>query len=263
MTGRRLGIMAHCEAETVVGRRKTGQNDAMRQIGKSLLRSNAFQSSASALIDGWLRLTWHLNREVAESADHRDVIGDDWPVILALWHGQQLLAPYAAPKEQNFVSLVSRSADAEINARVIRRNGHAVVRGSGGRDRQAAAHKGAVSATLALCNALREGTSVVMIADISKGEPRKAGEGIVRLARMSGRPIVPMAIGTSRYHVIEKAWDKTTINLPFGRRCLKLGDPIYVPADADDAMLQAKREEVTEVMNRITAEAYRAVEGGA
>jgi hypothetical protein len=55
-----------------------------------------------------------------------------------------------------------------------------------------------------------------MIADISKGESRQAGEGIVRLAKISGRPIVPVALATSRRNVLERTWDKTTINLPFG-----------------------------------------------
>ena len=41
--------------------------------------------------------------------------------------------------------------------------------------------------------------------------------GIVTLARLSGRPIVPVALATSRRKVLEKTWDKTTINLPFGR----------------------------------------------
>jgi lysophospholipid acyltransferase (LPLAT)-like uncharacterized protein len=69
---------------------------------------------------------------------------------------------------------------------------------------------------IAMRNALRDGVNVVMIADISKGEPRQAGEGIVRLAKISGRPIVPVALTTSRRYVLEKTWDKTTINLPFG-----------------------------------------------
>jgi lysophospholipid acyltransferase (LPLAT)-like uncharacterized protein len=43
----------------------------------------------------------------------------EFPAIFALWHGQHLLVPYASPRDRKFVTLVSRSADAEINARVI------------------------------------------------------------------------------------------------------------------------------------------------
>ena len=63
-----------------------------------------------------------------------------------------------------------------------------------------------------------------MIADIPHGTPREAGLGIVTLARLSGRPIVPWRIATSRRKVLEKSWDKTTINLPFGRCAIVVGD---------------------------------------
>ncbi|MAY62065.1 MAG: hypothetical protein CML29_07620 [Rhizobiales bacterium] len=228
-------------------------------LGKTILRSDGFQNVASAVLERWLRFTWNTNSEVAESDDAYAHLADHWPAIYALWHGQQLMSPYAAPRGLPFKSLVSRSADAEINARVIERTGHGVIRGSGGRNPRAAGRKGAVSATKAICETLRQGSGVVMIADISKGEPRKAGEGIVRIARISGRPIIPVAIATSRYHVVEKSWDRTTINLPFGKRCLKLGEPIYVTSREDEPAMRLK---VTEELNRVTREAYQAVEGG-
>jgi len=252
--------MGDIDAQAVVRRKKTRQNGSMRQLGKKILRSDRFQRIASAILAAGFHLTWSSSKQVADSDDHREIIGDDWPVILAMWHGQQFLAGYAAPPEQQFVSLVSRSADAEINARIIERIGHGVVRGSGGRVPDAAGKKGAISATKALCRALAEGTSVVMIADISKGKARQAGVGVVRLAKMTGRPIVPMAVATSNYHVLEKTWDKTTINLPFGRRCLKLGHPIYVSSNANEEELAAARTEVTRSLNEATKLAYQSVE---
>ena len=230
----------------------------MRHLGKTILRSDGFQNAASVILERWLRFTWDSNKPVAESDDPREKLEGHWPVIYALWHGQQLLSPYAAPPDLPLKSLVSRSADAEINARVIERIGHGVIRGSGGRDRRVSAAKGAISATKAICETLRDGSSVVMVADISKGEPRKSGEGIVRVARISGRPIIPVAVATSRHHVIEKSWDKTTINLPFGKRCLKLGEPIYVATREDEPSMRLK---VTEELDRVTREAYQAVEG--
>ena len=77
---------------------------------------------------------------------------------------------------------------------------------------------------IALKRALDGGKNVAMIADIPHGTPREAGLGIVTLARLSGRPILPIALATSRRKVIEKSWDKTTINLPFGRASLTVGD---------------------------------------
>ncbi len=67
---------------------------------------------------------------------------------------------------------------------------------------------------------------------------RVAGLGIVKLAQHSGRPIYPVAIATSRRIVLDN-WDRTAINLPFGRVAMVAGEPIYVPRDADDATLEA------------------------
>jgi lysophospholipid acyltransferase (LPLAT)-like uncharacterized protein len=100
-----------------------------------------------------------------------------------------------------------------------------------------------------------------MIADISHGTRREAGLGVVMLAKFSGRPIVPLAVATSRRHVIEKSWDKTTINLPFGRRAVVMGEPIHVPSDATPEELETKRAIVTAALDAATAEAYRIVDG--
>jgi lysophospholipid acyltransferase (LPLAT)-like uncharacterized protein len=231
-----------------------------RRLGKKLLQSEWVQRSGSALINWALGATWRSNRDSPESTDWEALLDGEFPAIFALWHGQHILIPYAGPRDRKFVSLVSRSVDAEINARVIERAGFEVIRGSGGRDHGAMSRKGGVRALFAMRDALKRGVNVVMIADISKGEVRQAGEGIVTLARISGRPIVPVALTTSRRYVMDKTWDKTTINLPFGRRCLKLAPPIRVPADAGKQEIAAARAQVTAELNRITDEAMRAVE---
>jgi len=112
-----------------------------------------------------------------------------------------------------------------------------------------------------LKRALASGKNACMIADIPNGTPREAGLGVVLLAKLSGRPIFAVALATSRRKVLEKSWDKTVINLPFGRSAMTFGDPIFVDADADDAEMERKRQEVTAQLNAATAKAYRLVDG--
>ena len=113
--------------------------------------------------------------------------------------------------------MVSRSADAELNAMVVEKFGIEAVRGSGGRDHSRHLDKGGARALIALKKALDAGKNVAMIADIPHGKPREAGMGVILLARLSGRPIIACAVTTSRRKVLERTWDKTTIGLPFGR----------------------------------------------
>ena len=72
---------------------------------------------------------------------------------------------------------------------------------------------------------------------------RVAGLGVVKLAQYSGRPIYAVAIASSRRIELDN-WDRTAINLPFGRIAMVASEPIYVARDADDADLEAARQHV-------------------
>lgn len=240
-----------------------GETFNRRRLSKRLLQSELVQKAGSALIGWTLGSIWRSNRDNGSSTDWEAMLEGEWPAIFALWHGQHLLVPYASPSDRKFTSLVSRSADAEINARVLARAGIDVIRGSGGRESSRTdTGKGGVKALISMRTALKQGVNVVMIADISKGKPRQAGEGIVTLAKISGRPIVPVALATSRRRVLEKTWDKTTINLPFGTRSVRLAPPIYVAAKANEQEMADARLKVTAELNRVTNEAMYAVGEG-
>ena len=89
--------------------------------------------------------------------------------------------------------------------------------------------------------ALDEGACVCMTADISNLAARRAGLGIVTLARASGRPIVPVAYATSR-RIDVKSWDRVDDQPALQpRRAAPSASWSQVPDDADDALLEAKR----------------------
>lgn len=231
----------------------------LRSISKTILRSNFFQTIAARLLYFVLWFIYKTNKPDADVRKQEEIAFSNEPCIFVLWHGQHLLSPFFAPRGRKFTALVSKSADAEINARILKLAGHGVVRGSGGRVREAAHEKGGVSATLALKNKLKAGENIAVIADVSKSEPRKAGRGVVSLAKISGRPIVPLAMATSRFKIIEKSWDKTTINKPFGKAGARVGNPIFVPSDCSAEELDLYRKKVDDELNRVTIEAYGVV----
>jgi lysophospholipid acyltransferase (LPLAT)-like uncharacterized protein len=86
--------------------------------------------------------------------------------------------------------------------------------------------------------------------------------GVVKLAQHSGRPIYAAALATQ--HRIElDNWDRTAINLPFGRIAMVAADPIYVAKDADTATLETTRQQVESALNRATSRAYAIADGQA
>ncbi len=79
--------------------------------------------------------------------------------------------------------------------------------------------------------------------------------GIVTLARMSGRPIVPLAVATGRFITLP-TWSRFTVNLPFTKLAMVAGEPIHVPRDADEAAMEECRQRVEAGMNAATGRAY-------
>jgi hypothetical protein len=96
-----------------------------------------------------------------------------------------------------------------------------------------------------------------MTADVPK-RSRVVGLGIIMLARESGRPIMPFAMATSRF-IRLKNWDRTTINLPFGRGALVGIEEINVPPNADAATMEQLRQKLENILNEATRRAYAIV----
>jgi hypothetical protein len=110
---------------------------------------------------------------------------------------------------------------------------------------------------IAMMRALKEGEMVVLTADVPK-IARVCGLGIVTLAQRSGRPVVPVAVVTSR-RIDFRSWDRASLGLPFGRGAMVLGEPVHVAADANDEALEAARRAVEAGLDRVHARAYALV----
>jgi lysophospholipid acyltransferase (LPLAT)-like uncharacterized protein len=224
-----------------------------RRIG----RQRWAKLTVGVLAAEYLRFVGKTTRFQLEPADIYARGEADMPIILAFWHGQHLLAPMARRIEHRVNMLVSRHRDGEINAIAARRLGVGTIHGSGNHG-GGFVHKAGVAAFQAMLDSLADGASIALSADVPK-VARVAGLGIIKLAQVSGRPIYPSAIATSRRYVVDN-WDRTTINLPFGRGAGVAAEPISVPADADDAGLEAARRLLEDRLNAATRRAYELVD---
>lgn len=224
---------------------------------KRIVASPVFLSAAGSVAAWYLRLVWHSSRRTIEPATIYDTV--QVPAIIAMWHGQHFLSPFIKKAEARLRAkvLISRHRDGELNARAAEKLGIGTIRGSGSHTGEFH-RKGGAAAFGLMVDALADGYNMALTADVPKVS-RVAGMGVVKLAQYSGRPIYPMAIASSN-RIDLKNWDRTAINLPFGRIAFVAGDPIYVARDADDATLQATRLKVEQELNRVTARAYAIVD---
>jgi lysophospholipid acyltransferase (LPLAT)-like uncharacterized protein len=231
-----------------------------RKIVRRITHSRAFQYALGTGGAHYLRLVWATSRVTMEPPDLYELIEPELPVIIAMWHGQHFMVPFIRRDHPNHRAkvLISRHRDAEINAIAAERLGIGTIRGSGDQgvrfDR-----KGGVGAFVAMLDALREGYTVAMTADVPK-IARVVGEGIIRLAALSGRPLAALAFATSR-RIELKTWDHAALNLPFGRLAIVGGPLIRVPSDADAAALEQCRAKLEADLNAVTKRAYAIVDG--
>jgi lysophospholipid acyltransferase (LPLAT)-like uncharacterized protein len=94
-----------------------------------------------------------------------------------------------------------------------------------------------------LTRALRSGHEVVVVPDGPRGPREVLKPGVIALARLSGAPIVPVAVGASREWRL-RSWDEFRIPRPFARCVVRFGEPIHVSRAADRAGEEAARKEV-------------------
>lgn len=221
----------------------------LKKIGQSALVQRLVGEGLAL----WLRFIRATSRFSDSPADLYGPIRDHYPYIVAMWHGQHFLVPFMRREGHEFRILISRHGDGEINAVAVTRLGLGLIRGSGGKATRQF-HKGGPAALREMVATLKSGVSVGVTADV----PRTggiAGLGIITLARLSGRPIVPVAAITSNFIQLS-TWDKAVVNLPFSRGAFVVGDLVHVPPDADKAMMEAKRRELEEALDRVHRQAY-------
>jgi lysophospholipid acyltransferase (LPLAT)-like uncharacterized protein len=224
---------------------------------KRLGRQRWLQVTAGVLAAEYMRLVFKTTRYIIDPPDGYARIDANLPIILAMWHGQHFMGAFMRRPGDRGKALISRHRDAEINAIAAERLGIELIRGSGDVGGEFI-RKGGLGAFQALLASLQAGDSVALTADVPK-IARRAGRGIVMLARESGRPIFPVALATSRRYVLDN-WDRTTINLPFSRGAAVCGEPVHVPADADNGALEQYRRQVEDNLNAATARAYALVD---
>ena len=154
-----------------------------------------------------------------------DFIGEEHPrgywqkretVILAFWHDQLLLMVegYRGPGAR---ILISASKDGELIARTMRHFGQGAVRGSSSR--------GGRQAFRELLELSRQPYDLVFTPDGPKGPRHQVKEGVVQLARISGRPVIPMAFAAGRGHRFN-SWDRFLFPYPFARAVYSFGPAV-------------------------------------
>lgn len=187
---------------------------------------------------------------------HNEVIGDEqlkqvWAqgerAIISFWHDQLLLMVFGYPGKGAKL-LISASKDGELLARTMKYFDQDTVRGSSSRGGRAAFKE--------MLNLSHVDADIVLTPDGPKGPRRELKDGVVQLARLSGRPVIPMAFACSRGHRFH-SWDRFLFPYPFARGVYSFGAPIYFNKQAG---VESFRNELKIAMQRNLQQAEKRLE---
>ena len=220
----------------------------------SVINKQRLNRLAGRLAAHYVRWVYRSSNPLVSKEELRDNVEKVHPCIFAFWHGQFMLIPAFSPVEYPVANMVARHGDAELIGEVLKSFDHmSLIRGSGSGGRQK--RHGGTTALRESLRRLESNVSIAMTADVPPGPPRVAGEGIVKLAQMSGRPIIPVAAASSRFRTL-RTWSRMTVNLPFSDIIIRTGEPIHVPADLDNGEVETYRQLVESSLNATTRQAY-------
>ncbi len=216
---------------------------------KRLTRSPVVEALAAWLIALMIRLVQLTSRwKVVGGEDLQERLDRGEALIGCFWHGRLMMMPYLWRRGRRMNVLISHHRDGRLIARAIRHFGLRTVAGSSSR--------GALAGTRELLHLLRAGESIGITPDGPRGPRMRAAPGVVRLAALSGVPIIPASFSAYRRRVLS-SWDRFVLALPFTRGVYVIGDPMTIPRDANAAALEQARRDLEDRLNALTAEADR------
>jgi lysophospholipid acyltransferase (LPLAT)-like uncharacterized protein len=209
---------------------------------KRLLRSRLTTAIVSATAALYLHVAFRTTRWELDGAETDIRLLATEPVILAFWHERLLLMPMlwrltsdgsrGGPKAD---VLISRHHDGLLIARTMAWFGARAVHGSSASQKSGRIkERGGAAALRRLAGSLELGRHVLVTPDGPRGPARSAKPGLVRLAILSGRPILPAA-AISTPHLRLPTWDRMMVPLPFARGRLTLGSVVRFDPPASAA----------------------------
>lgn len=206
---------------------------------KKLLRSVAAQAFLGWLLGAYIRLIletvrWrHENLECVEP-----VLAGESGAIALFWHGRVPLCLAVAPQwwRKRTRAFVSPSADGQFIATALEMAGFPAIRVSSAKKGDSAKARQAVAAIREAVTWVSGGGALVVTPDGPRGPNEVIAPGALQIAKRSGQPVFLMGIAANPASQA-RTWDKVMFALPFGRGSVVWDGPLYVPPDADEAVI--------------------------
>ena len=196
-----------------------------------------FFYSVSYFIFGTARVR-HYNKKHFD-----DLVFDGKSIIVACFHQGILFLPFFLRHDYygKRIAMVSSSTEGDYIAGAMKLFGQDAARGSSTR--------GGKKALQVMTDMLNDGHSKeeahhgLITVDGPKGPAHEVKMGVVKLAKETGLPIVPMNWYANPSITLNN-WDQTMLPCPFSKLRVAYGAPIYVTEDACPETMEKIRQEI-------------------
>jgi lysophospholipid acyltransferase (LPLAT)-like uncharacterized protein len=214
-------------------------------------KPNGLQRVAARLIYGLIRGV-SLTVRYRWDGDPGKLAADGHPYIFCIWHNRLPLSiviyrryMVAMKRPAQMAALVSASRDGALLSRVLELLQVQPVRGSSSR-------RGA-QALLELNSWLERGYDVAITVDGPRGPRYQVKPGVIGLAQVTGRVIVPASYSVTRKWTL-KSWDRFQIPKPFATCTIRFGEPMRIDRDASDETRERSRRELERRLLELTVD---------
>ncbi len=197
-------------------------------------------SYGGLLIVKALSLTYRVR--IYDPQKELDIIEKFKSIIYASWHQRFFPGISFFSSRKPISIMISQSRDGDFISRIVTLLGWAPVRGSSTR--------GGGEAFVKLKELALKGYKIGHIVDGPRGPFGEIKPGLLKIAQVSGIPIVP-TITSGQKKWVFNSWDKFMIPKPFSRVIIRFGDAIPVPQELNEEEFAEKTVLVEQRMKEL------------
>ncbi len=196
------------------------------------------------LIYKFLSSTWRVQFDEPESM--QALQKSDQPIILAHWHGDELVL-ISAISRYRIATLSSKSDDGEMMSVIIGLLGGKTSRGSSSRS--------GASGLLGLLRLAKKGYNFSFAVDGPKGPLHEVKPGVFEFSRLANSPIFVGGVSCDRSWMFKKSWNQAFLPKPFANIKIVWREFMGPLAKGQDPRSEQLRNHMTDALRKAHSQA--------
>jgi len=165
---------------------------------------------------------------------------NDKPFILAFWHSQLMMIGFSWKKNKNVNILASSHSDGRFGAIVGKYFNLNNIQTS---------KKNKSISLRSIFKLLNDNNYIGITPDGPRGPKEIVSEGIIKIAKSSKVPIIPIGFWSSKNFKL-KSWDSFLITLPFSKCSFVWNKPLEIPYNIQENQIQHYQKLLQEKINQ-------------